>query len=733
MSAYNIEDLKKLCNTSTLDYQDFMSKSYRVKVKTKENQTEEKNIRILSIPFDKDKEKVVFNMLGVEEDKANAFYTNLAIRIQNTREIHSKLKNKATLVTHIVFDEESLNESISKSEHNIYCVRTPVSPATQSLYINDNKTHLGAILRIGANLVEAAFLLANEGYHIGSASLDNIVVDARNNILIDSLLFSDKESNKDSFLTQIFPKNTHESVFATGNLSFKTDVYAIIAMLWNILSGKSGSDQPDLTVKPGYAPENVVSLLEKGLAQNVDENYIKELYDATAEIENDSKKNVFFTLGEPPQKKSKGKSKKDGKEGKGKEPEKNIAPAAAAAAGAASILTLPNSGESTPKGKDTKGKPSDPAPESEQAEPKEEEPENENTPEPETGKKKSPFSKLKNRKEGKEKKNKDGKKGKKDNTAAITPDGQNDAPQVPEGAQVQKVFKKKDDGKGKKKFSLDDLKKKQVLLPTLAGILVVAIVAGNLWATPDAMEEPVAEDEESSFVTVDSRDNDDDDDTHYSTIEKADEEDEDDSSVPSSSTYSGDDDEDDSSSSSTDSDSSSSSSSSGSSGSSGASSGSTSSGNTSSSSGSGSSSGTTSSTSSSSSNRGSSSTSTYRPSTSNSNSSSSGSSSKPSTSKPATSTTTTTTTPSTTQPSEPAKPVVKPNTTLSVTPNTATIKVGESVEITPTMTCVFSSDSAHVAVVEDGRIIGKGAGTCTVTAKGLDGQTYNISVTVTES
>lgn len=270
---------------------------------------------------------------------------------------------------------------------------------------------------------------------------------------------------------------------------------------------------------------------------------------------------------------------------------------------------------------------------------------------------------------------------------------------VLEDKPLKKVLSRKD-GENKKQ-KLDVLKNKKIVMLIIAGALVFAVTFTNLIPSTDPAEgiKKVSEDEKSSFVVANKSDSKKS--SHYSAIEKVDDNPENDS-TPFSSTYSDDDedtisDKDETEQNELETSNSSSSSSNTSRSSSGISN--------------------------SNSSNSSAASSSYKPSTS---SSSISSSRKPNLS------TTNQITQSTATDTEQELQVVKPISTLSISPNTLELRIGQSIAITPTMTCLFLSDNASVAVVNGGEVIAKGKGTCTITAKGLDGQTYNISVSVTE-
>lgn len=716
-SQYDINLVKKICETARVKNQDLYSKTYSLSYPLEDGKTLDKQVRIVTLPLPPGKQEEALKHYNLTQEQSTDLYMAIAAIVNDEIQIQQdlikkgidKFKNNV-----LVFDQISRKRQ-SKSESTFYFISSPVQPLTRSQYISDNKTMVSCLLKVWRSLIQTAKLLNENGHHLTDVTLNDIVVDQNDRILCTHLK-EPKTTQDNDILRQALSENSHASVKESGQVTLETDIYNATALIYSLFNGNETSDNINPDVHPAHVSETVATLMKGALQLQPDPDIVEKLYDEIQEYKNSPEKDSTIQLNLPVSE----------EETRAKFADLPIMTEASkpAAAGIA-FATLPTGSDTEAEQETSKdgslGKPSDPDEKTEEpSEAKEndsEEPED-----PGSASEEKPTEKK-----GLAAKFKDKLPKKKKADAAKKNDEQKDAPVPIDPDKITTVAKKKDKGK-KNLFDIKD--KKKLIAPVALGAAVLLLVVGNIIATPDPNDgmSSVTEEEGSSFVADSSSD--DDDETHYSTIEKADEEDEEDSdSVPSSSTYS-DDDEDSGSSSSSDNEENENSDSSSETTTRMSRSPSNTSTSTSSESSSNSSSSNRSSSSSSSSSGSSSSSNgnSSRPSSSSSSSNkNSSSSNKVTTTRPNTNTSTTTT-----QTKEPEKPVVKPVTTLSVSPAKAEMRVGEKLTLTPTMSCVFSSDKSSVAIVEDGEIVAKEAGNCTITARGLDGQTYNIPVTVTD-
>lgn len=674
---YTVDRIKELCSMTKEIRTDLFSQTYRINYGF-EAEPNVKDIQVFSIPFQKQTEDRLFSRIGVSSKQHSQFYNNFATALKKDAskyKIITQSDQSEAFRDHVLVFDTIQRERLSNTEMKFYYVSKVTNRLTDSCFIENESIHLSAVFKIWKNLLETIDLISGVDLHLGTIELDDIFVDENDNPLVRlpvKICFTG-----DTF-KQLLPANVHTSILEGGVFTKDTDFYAVNSLIYSLLNGSLTPITYAPNVKPGYLEDRLSSLFSIADTKDV----IASLNSEIAALADSPDKDIVIPLD----------SENDSDDIEEKLSAIPLTVAVNAPQGQESEQT-PSSLPSEPL---QAGVPSDTETDGES--------DQESKPEEEQKEKKSPLSKFASKLPGKKK----GKEEESDEESANIP---------PEGQPLKQVISRK--GGNDKKSKLDVLKNKKIVMLALAGILLLVFAFTQLMPSTDPTEgmTSATDDNESTFVVADQ--NDSSEGSHYSAIEKEDDSEND--TTPSSSTYSEDDEDTSSDEDKTDEDTEEDedTSSTSSSSSSGSSSGSSSS---SSSNGSGSSSST--SNRSSSSSGSSSGTSTYRPTASSSNTSNSSSSSsarKPTTSTAASTTQTT---------SEPEKPVVKPVSTLTVSPNSLDMRVGDSVAITPTMTCSFLSDSASVAVVDGGKVVAKGAGSCTITAKGIDGQTYNISVNV---
>lgn len=674
---YTVDRIKELCSMTKEIRTDLFSQTYRINYGS-EAEPNVKDIQVFSIPLQKQTEDRLFSRIGVSSKQHSQFYNNFATALKKDAskyKIITQSDQSEAFRDHVLVFDTIQRERLSNTEMKFYYVSKVTNRLTDSSFIENESIHLSAVFKIWKNLLETIDLISGVDLHLGTIELDDIFVDENDNPLVRLPV---KVCFPGDTFKKLLPANVHTSILEGGVFTKDTDFYAVNSLIYSLLNGSLTPITYAPNVKPGYLEDRLSSLFSIADTKDV----IASLNSEIAALADSPDKDIVIPLD----------SENDSDDIEEKLSAIPLTVAVNAPQGQESEQT-PSSLPSEPL---QAGVPSDTETDGES--------DQESKPEEEQKEKKSPLSKFASKLPGKKK----GKEEESDEESANIP---------PEGQPLKQVISRK--GGNDKKSKLDVLKNKKIVMPALAGILLLVFAFTQLMPSTDPTEgmTSATDDNESTFVVADQNDRSEG--SHYSAIEKEDDSEND--TTPSSSTYSEDDEDTSSDEDETDEDTEEDedTSSTSSSSSSGSSSGSSSS---SSSNGSGSSSST--SNRSSSSSGSSSGTSTYRPTASSSNTSNSSSSSsarKPTTSTAASATQTT---------SEPEKPVVKPVSTLTVSPNSLDMRVGDSVAITPTMTCSFLSDSASVAVVDGGKVVAKGAGSCTITAKGIDGQTYNISVNV---
>lgn len=679
-AKYTVDRIKELCYKTPVIRTDLFSQTFRINYGS-DSEPDMKDIQIISIPLQESLEEHIFSSAGITEKQRDLFYQAFASALKDNMKkyrIVSESTQPDALKEHLLVFDTIHRERLSSSEMKFYYVSKPVDQLMESCFIQNASIQLSSVIKIWKSLLETIELLDNADLHLGTIDVEDIFVDHREKILIRLPIKSDF-IHQNNIFKNLLPTHFHLSTLENGSFTKDTDIYVVNSLIYSIFNGELVPIPFDSSEKSGFWNERLSKLFSITDTKELISVLNKALHDLEEIPENDllipltcdnEALEIKKKLSAIPLTASVNEHQKKSE----KEP-----------------MDLPseifaNDIPSNIKAKTQNGQ----------------EESLENGKEGVKKEKKSPFSKFASQISGKKKE-----QGQLERSGLLS-DG---TTSIPEDKPLMKVLSRKSGDE--KKSKLDVLKNKKIIMTAIAGALAFAFVFTNLMPSTDPADgmKNASEDDKSTFVVANK--NDSNESGHYSAIEKVDENPEN-NSTPFSSTYSEEDGDTVSDKDETEKDEVKTSNSSSSSAVSSA--GST---NDSSSSGYRSSSSVSNSISS---NSGSAS-SSYKPTT---FSSSTSSSKKPITS------TTNQPSQSTITDTEQQVQVVKPISTLSVSPNTLDLRIGESIAITPTMTCLFLSDNASVAVVDEGEVVAKGKGNCIITAKGLDGQTYNISVNVTE-
>lgn len=244
------------------------------------------DITHISVPFAPDKELLLMQRYSIGQDALNGFYAAFTQRLDCELDLLKKLRRgeNEQLASNLVDIRYVDRDEGENGSRHYYCVTDTMDPIVGSEFISESGTTLLGLLQICARLTQTLKLFQNTDVHVGAFDLDAIYLTAETSapnekrmMKIGSLLYAAEASEGSPPVMNIMPGNAHESVRSGGEQSLGTDLYSVFAMLWSLLSGRHYTDEPDLSVYPQYAPEEMRTLFEKGLSLG-DAQTLKEVH-----------------------------------------------------------------------------------------------------------------------------------------------------------------------------------------------------------------------------------------------------------------------------------------------------------------------------------------------------------------------------------------------------------------------------------------------------------------------
>lgn len=199
-----------------------------------------------------------------------AFANRVEYEIKLLKRLHSS-GNSSISDNIIKFSYVDYGKDDDGTRH-YYIITEVMNPLIGSEFIGEGHTTLLDLLQIIARFIQVLKLLQNIGVHIGSFDFDSIYLctegEGKPMLKIGSLLYADEDTGDVPALPPVLPNAIHDSVRAGEKQSIWTDLYAIFSVIWSLLSGKHYTDRADLSECPQYVPEEMRSLMEKGLAMD---------------------------------------------------------------------------------------------------------------------------------------------------------------------------------------------------------------------------------------------------------------------------------------------------------------------------------------------------------------------------------------------------------------------------------------------------------------------------------
>ena len=272
--------LKPLCVSSALVRSNYYSDTYRANFKVGGVQ-KDWDITHISIPFSPERETAFQARFGVSAEEMQGFYASFAAcvvhEINLLKHLHGQEAEKGLPLIRYFYTEK---EAKPERGSDLYLVTEPMSPLLGSPFFSEEENSLENILQIGARLLQMCKQFAPMGLYVGSFDPDTILLTADDKpmMVLGSMLYAKRSEEGGLTFPPAGLTTTCEKKLQGLNQSSATDVFAVSALLWKLLSGQSHRDKLDLDVIPQYAPEGFLDLLKQGMSLSGDEATIKKLH-----------------------------------------------------------------------------------------------------------------------------------------------------------------------------------------------------------------------------------------------------------------------------------------------------------------------------------------------------------------------------------------------------------------------------------------------------------------------
>lgn len=268
--------LRPLCTKDNYIRSNYYSDSFRARFSV-EGVTRLWDISRVTIPFSKQNELYVMDRFGIEQSDLQKFYDDFFICVKNEIIISKHLTDQEAQSVVRLVSAEILNTD--NGGHEVYMVTEPLNTFVESDFLKDGEASLLTIISIGARFSQTLKGISQVGVHIGAIDLDCIYLTETENktlITLGGFLYAAKDSYPSTLpKPKTVPLTAHESVKSGGNPTLATDMFALSALLWTMLSGNHYSVAPNFDIEPKYASPEVLEVLKLGMS--MDENHLKEM------------------------------------------------------------------------------------------------------------------------------------------------------------------------------------------------------------------------------------------------------------------------------------------------------------------------------------------------------------------------------------------------------------------------------------------------------------------------
>lgn len=266
--------LKELCTKDSLIHSNYYSDTYRATVSVDGKGPKEWDIMHISLPFSPEKEAAFKAMFNLSDDCMTEYYQTMGKNIIHSCSVQDTLKklpgSKGAAYCNL-YEGRVTERKENTRGSDIFIFKSPAEPLVGSKLLSNEGVRLSNALIICAQLLQMSKALAADGVALGKYELDSMCITSDEKgvrIKNGSFLFSSVGDKSGFTLTPDAAKYVFGK--SVADINEDNDVRAIIMLLWNMLSGKHFNEKCDLSVRPKYAPDKIVKMLEMGLECGAD-------------------------------------------------------------------------------------------------------------------------------------------------------------------------------------------------------------------------------------------------------------------------------------------------------------------------------------------------------------------------------------------------------------------------------------------------------------------------------
>ena len=277
----NIYDV--LCTGSNLIRSNYYSDTYRAEFSLN-GEFGIWDIQHIEIPFNEKREKAFMQRANLSSlSEMQTFYNSFAASIKNHLTVSEQVSagdNPRLRQSSVSIKGRTIVKSDS-GERDIYIVTEPMTALVGGKLLGYDYAFTAEIIYLGIRLLQIAKDFNAAGINLGAIDLSSYytVEDGDKSIVKTGYFYyACNQSDGEKYSGCRYPGSgflPQEVSEGSSRPSFSSDIHFICCLLWNMLSGKFYSRQPDLRVIPKFIPREISSLLEKGMQEG--ERVYKEL------------------------------------------------------------------------------------------------------------------------------------------------------------------------------------------------------------------------------------------------------------------------------------------------------------------------------------------------------------------------------------------------------------------------------------------------------------------------
>lgn len=251
------------------------------------------DITHISLPMEAEKERALQARFEISDADLFSFYKRFAKCVQNDLAVVRYVGNlpetdetgedgkpridpaKAVKNSVALYKYRKIIPKPDKRGSDVYLVTEPLEPFVGSEFCNGHAITMNNLLSFAARAAQLINGFSVFGFHLGAIDLDTVFLQTLNGkkfFTFGSFLYAGFEPNAapdnrkdqpwpDIVGLQTVPANADQRVVNGEAPTLVTDMHALVALLWAILSGRHYRDAPDYSEAPKYAPDELVEIL----------------------------------------------------------------------------------------------------------------------------------------------------------------------------------------------------------------------------------------------------------------------------------------------------------------------------------------------------------------------------------------------------------------------------------------------------------------------------------------